>query len=151
MIPLKKIILIRVCENQYGTFGVLLDEDVMRGEFIPFATTLELRWRNNIPVGSCIPAGHYECKRVKSQKFGETFEIANVPNRSHILFHWGNTLKDTSGCILVGEQFGYLGVLAGILASKKGFKEFMNRLKNYNTFHLEIIKTLIKSNSIRRV
>jgi len=141
---LKKMILDRVAENHHGTFGVLLDEDIMRGEFIPFATTLELRWRNNIKKGSCIPAGIYECKRIKSPKFGETFEITGVPNRENILFHWGNTIKDSSGCILVGEQFGILGGLTAILSSKKGFKEFMGRLRLYNTFQLEILQTRIK-------
>lgn len=140
----KKMILVRLSETKDGTFGVLLDEDIMRGEFIPFATTLELRWRNNIKKGSCIPAGRYECKRVKSPKFGETFEITNVPDRENILFHSGNTIKDSSGCILIGEQFGNLGSLTAILCSKKGFKEFMNRLRLYDSFQLEIVQTLIK-------
>jgi len=140
----KKMILVRLSETRHGTFGVLLDEDIMRGEFVPFATTLELRWRNNIKNGSCIPAGIYECRRIKSPKFGETFEIMNVPNREHIEFHWGNTIKDILGCIAVGEQFGILGGVTAILASKKGFKEFMWRLRLYDTFQLEIVQTLIK-------
>jgi len=141
---LKKMILVRLSETRHGTFGVLLDEDIMRGEFIPFATTLELRWRNNIKKGSCIPAGLYECRRIKSPKFGETFEITRVPNRENILFHWGNTMKDSSGCILIGEQFGSLGGFTAILSSKKGFKEFMDRLRLYDSFQLEIVQTLIK-------
>jgi len=140
----KKMILDRITETQHGTFGALLDEDIMRGEFVPFATTLELRWRNNIKENSCIPAGIYECRRIKSPKFGWTFEVTGVPNRENILFHWGNTIKDTLGCIIVGEQFGVLGGLTAVLASKKGFKEFMRRLRLYDTFQLEILQTRIK-------
>jgi len=145
----KKIILVRIVENNSGTFGVLLDRKSMRNEYVPFATTLELKWRNNIKDGSCIPADEYECKRIKSGKFGEVFEVQNVQGRDHILLHCGNTIKDSSGCILVGEQFGILGGLTGILSSRKGYKELLTRLKGFDTFLLDIKKTIIKRDYMR--
>ena len=142
---MKRIDIIRIAENQHGTFGVMLDHDIMRDEPIPFATTLELRWRNNIENGSCIPAGQYICKRVTSPKFGETFEITDVPGRANILLHSGNTLNDSLGCILVGKEFGKLDFITAILRSKAGFKEFMDKVKGVDSFDLTIYQTLLKS------
>lgn len=116
-----KYSLIRVSYTKYGTFGVLLEED------IPFAVTLERPWEDNRRNVSCIPLGVYTCKRIISPKFGDTFEVLNVPGRSHILFHKGNLNEDTHGCILVGEYFDPLYGKPAILASGKAFWEFMER------------------------
>ena len=92
--------LLRVGESERGTFGVL------RQGTIPFAVTLEPPWKDNTVGLSAIPPGTYRCVRMQSPHFGETFEITNVPGRSHVLFHKGNKLEDTEGCILVAEEFG---------------------------------------------
>ncbi len=114
------------------TFGVLLDEK------IPFCLTLERPWLENRRSVSCIPEGGYLCKRVNSPKFGDTFEVTNVPERSHILFHKGNFFDDTHGCILTGEQYEQLAGQNAIIASGKAFKEFMDRLDGINEFVLII-------------
>lgn len=68
------------------------------------------------------------CTPVNSPKFGNTYELADVPGRSHILFHKGNQGKDTKGCILVGEQFGIdVENNAIIVSSSAAFKELMWR------------------------
>lgn len=121
--------LLRIASLDLVTFGVLLEDGV------PFATTLELPWRANEPERSCIPAGSYVCQRVQSPKFGETFEVTHVPNRSHILLHKGNVAGDTLGCILIGEAFHTLG----IAYSSEGFREFMDRTKGQETVPLEIV------------
>lgn len=115
--------LIRVSYAKQGTFGVLLDGN------IPFCVTLERPWLGNRRKVSCIPSGTYICELIQSPKFGETFKVLNVPERSHILFHKGNLLDDTHGCILVGEYFDTLGSEPAILASGKAFAEFMERAK----------------------
>lgn len=122
----------RVSEIEDGTFGVVLADDV------PFALSLERRWLNNKKGESCIPAGQYLCKRVISPRFGETFEVTNVLNRTHILFHKGNLDNDSHGCIIIGEEFGILYGKNAILSSRKGFSEFKNRLKKVNNFWLVI-------------
>lgn len=125
--------LVRVASNSEGTYGVLL-----QGE-IPFAVTLERPWLDNRKGESCIPPGHYQCVRVQSPKFGDTFMVKDVPGRSEILFHKGNLADDSHGCILVGEQFNPVLGRPGISASKEGFAEFLNITRMTNEFPLEIV------------
>ena len=101
----------RVATGENGTFGVLIHEN------LPFAVTLEREWLDNKQNISCIPAGTYTCQRIYSMKFGETFEVTNVPNRTHILFHKGNLDDDSHGCILIGEWFGDIGGEHGVMSS----------------------------------
>jgi len=131
------MILYRLPTTDEGTFGVLANLCV------PFAVTLERKWLNNEKGKSCIPDGHYTCKRVQSLKFGETFQVMDVEGRSEILFHKGNIDNDSHGCILIGEMFDPVfkeGVKigSGILASAQGFIEFMGILKGVSSFELEI-------------
>ncbi len=40
-----------------------------------------------------------------AQGVKEGYLLQDVPNRSSIMIHIGNTLSDTSGCILLGKSF----------------------------------------------
>ena len=122
----------RVIDNKDATFGVLINGDT------PFAVTLEPAWEDNKKGISCIPSGPYNCKRVKSPKFGDTFEILDVEERTHILFHKGNSERNTQGCVLIAEEFGKLNGKAAVLASGRGFAEFMSILKEVDEFELTI-------------
>jgi hypothetical protein len=126
--------LVRVSSQEFGTFGVLRTE-----EKVPFAVTLELPWKRNEAWVSCIPPGRYTCQRVHSPTFGETFEVTGVQGRSHILFHAGNTIEDTAGCILVAEEFGGTDLEPIIASSKRGYGEFMAKQAGVNEFELEIL------------
>lgn len=141
--PPKNFNLIRVSYLDKYTFGVLLDEN------LPFCVTLELPWLENKRMISCIPEGHYYCKRVNSPKFGDTFEVMEVPERSHILFHKGNLADDTHGCILTGEQFEPLAGENAVVASGKAFQEFKERTKNVDGFFL-IIRSAKRKSSIKK-
>ena len=122
--------LIRVGSSGLGTFGVL------RIGQVPFALTLERPWRDNEPNVSCIPPTEYLCRRVHSPKFGETFEVQGVERRSHILFHKGNTIEDTHGCILVGEQFDG----TTLAYSGAGYGEFMAKMAGLDEFILRVME-----------
>ena len=68
--------------------------------------TLENPYIDNQRSISCIPAGQYKV-RLRTAKESATKDylhllVQEVPDRSLILFHSGNTAKDTRGCILVG-------------------------------------------------
>ena len=68
--------------------------------------TLENPWMDNQRNISCIPKGEYKVRLRLPRESGTRdyihLLVQEVPNRDWILFHRGNTAKDTSGCILVG-------------------------------------------------
>jgi hypothetical protein len=118
-------------------FGVLLDGD------LPFALTCELPWANNQTDVSCIPEGSYICHAFTRGNGQKTFVIQNVPGRASILFHTGNSTRDSEGCIIIGEQFEMVSQpngpsVPGVLSSKKGFEEFMQRYGKEKQFKLVI-------------
>lgn len=106
---MKVVWLTRMRSDEEGTFGVLAGDNFG-------LVTAEPPWRNNRRGVSCIPAGTYRCEWRKSNRFGWTYEVLDVPGRDHILFHAGNWagdvragyLTDTNGCILVGMRIGTL-------------------------------------------
>lgn len=65
--------------------------------------TLELPWRDNKRSVSCIPSGQYELVYNGLYHRLPSWHIKNVPDRSEILIHVGNTYLDTRGCILLAE------------------------------------------------
>jgi len=118
--------------DPYGTFGVLkINKEI-------FCVTLEKQDLLNQATVSSIPAQQYICKRVNSPKFGETFEVTNVPGRSAILFHAGNKEGDSHGCILLAEKFGKLKEDRAILNSGDTFAGFLGILLPFDKFVLTI-------------
>lgn len=112
--------LIRLETGHEGTIGVLkINKRV-------FCSTLEPPDLQNARGASNIPAGQYCCGFVLSPKFGPAYEVQNVPGRSSILFHAGNTVDHTQGCILLGQYPGKLRGDRAVLNSGKTFKRFMD-------------------------
>ena len=95
----------QIAEDESGIFGTLSNED---GELL--CDTFELPWRQNKRSESCIPKGLYRAEVVVTKRFGRCVYIHDVPDRSDILIHIGNTATDTRGCILVGNYRQYAGV-----------------------------------------
>ena len=129
--------LIRLEENEfYGTFGVLrIDKEV-------FCVTLEPADLENAPFVSSIPCQQYRCVRHNSPKYGKTFRVSKVPGRDDILFHKGNVLGDTAGCIILAEHWGKLTGDRAVLNSGRTFADFMHIMdrEEVETFKLSIIE-----------
>ena len=94
------LLLIRDTFSKESTIGELF----INGERI--CDTLENPYLDNQRNISCIPEGVYPV-RLRLPRESATRDylhllVQEVPNRDWILFHRGNTAKDTSGCILVG-------------------------------------------------
>lgn len=121
MIELKRVSL-----SNKGTFGVLLSNG------IPLCVTLEDPWNDNKIGESCIPAGVYQCRKHFGEKYKNVWILENVPGRSAILIHAGNTIDDTRGCILVGS--GFSG--ASVINSKSALDKLRTLLPN--TFEIKI-------------
>lgn len=128
--------IIRLEENYtFGTFGVLRLNKAL------FCCTLELPDLLNKSSMSSIPAQQYICQKYSSDRYPNTFEVTNVPDRSFVLFHPGNRKKDTRGCILTAQYFAKLQggwTDRGVWNSGKTFENFMQSLKDYEEFHLTI-------------
>lgn len=133
-----KLTLIRISKAGNATSGVLLFNDSPLGAL----ATLEDAWNDNQKNISCIPAGKYVVEPFRSPKFGNTFEVKHVPNRTSILFHIGNSALDTTGCILLGLGFLETADIKVFLAqSQKAFKMFLQKMEGVERAGLEIINS----------
>ena len=97
---MKTVYLLRRPSPADRTLGTMLVFDA--AAVLARFSTLEPPDRDNRPNESRIPAGRYQLKPRKSEKFGEHIIIEGVHGRSWILCHHGNFPTDTEGCILVG-------------------------------------------------
>ena len=128
--------LTRISESNQGTFGVLKINER------PFCCTLEPPDKLNAQNVSQIPPGQYICKRVKSPRFGDTWEITEVHNRTNVLFHAGNVVGHTQGCIVLGSSFGKLKGNWAVLNSGGAFGGFMAETAGASELHLTITEHL---------
>ena len=88
-----------------------------------------------------IGPGTYTCTRSHYHRGGyPTFEI-HVSGRSRILFHIGNDLTDTEGCVLVGLERGELNGVPAVLNSTPAFKQFMDSLDGVDLFTLVVTES----------
>ena len=92
--------------------------------------TLENPWLDNQRNISCIPEGEYKVRlRLPRESASRDYLhllVQDVPNRDWILFHRGNTAKDTRGCILVGLGSQQDVVNNSVLAMDLLIKEVLN-------------------------
>ena len=118
------LLIIRDTFTKQSTIGKLF----INGEI--FCDTLENPYINNERNISCIPEGQYKV-RLRRPRESATRDylhllVQDVPNRDWILFHRGNTAKDTRGCILVGNGREQDAVNNSRLAMDLVIKEIVN-------------------------
>jgi hypothetical protein len=121
-----KVTITRKQTGEDGTFGILNVED----RFV--CVTLEPPWKDNQRNVSCIPTGEYEVKPFISRRYGKTYKIMNVPNRTGILFHRGNYVKDTKGCILLGIFRAIHENKEGVFSSIRAFDYFSQTIRRHS-------------------
>lgn len=105
----------RFAYHPEGTLGVI---DVQGERFY----TVERPWLDNAPNVSCIPEGNYEVAWRDSPRFGETYHIKDVQDRTYILIHVANFPKDVQGCIGLGT--GLMGDRVAVSNSRKAIAKF---------------------------
>ena len=98
--PMINLLLIREVFTEESTAGTLY----LNGERV--ADTLENPYLDNQRNISSIPSGQYKV-RLRLARESATRDylhllVQEVKDRSYILFHIGNTAKETRGCVLVG-------------------------------------------------
>ncbi|WP_419783632.1 DUF5675 family protein [Maridesulfovibrio sp.] len=131
---MKQVKLVRIEQGNEATLGVF----VVDGEVICWS--LEEPWRENKTGVSCIPEGCYPLKLEFSPSKGrELWTVKEVPERSYVRIHTGNTVDDTEGCPLTGSSPGYLGGKRAVLGSRAGFKEFMAAMSESEVAEIDIV------------
>lgn len=89
---------------------------------------------------TAVAPGVYECGIIYSPKFKRNLiEIKNVPARTDIRIHAGNTAKDTDGCILTGKN-----TVIGTLVQSREYEEKLtqfaeNAIKNSDKILMQIV------------
>lgn len=119
----------------YCTFGKMTLPD---GEVLD---TLERPWLNNMRNKSCIPPGVYKCTwlpRSASGRYKRVWIVEGVPERSGILFHTGNLVRHSKGCILPGRSRGRLKGRDAVLSSGPALNRMRRQLVGKD-FELTIV------------
>jgi hypothetical protein len=131
--PARRLVLIRGASTDHGTPGVLLREDASL-----VAHSLELPWRENRRMRSCIPPGSYRVRYVVTAKRpAGVYLLEGVPGRSSILIHSGNVAGDVEkglesdvlGCILLGQTRGTRRGQRAVLLSKPAVAAFVAEMQ----------------------
>lgn len=115
-----EILLERFCYHPSGTLGVI---NIDNHKFY----SIERPWLENATNVSCIPEGEYEMGWRTSPRFGETWHIKDVPDRTHILIHVANFSKDVQGCIGLGMDL--MGDTIAVSSSKAAIGKFEQMTK----------------------
>lgn len=116
------------------TLGMLYIEN----EFHPPLYTLEEPWAHNKQKLSCIPAGSYVCVPHVGTRFKDVWRLLDVPNRTAILIHAGNTTDDIEGCILVGTTHGRVRRKHAVLNSQVAINMLRDIIGTKNSFRITI-------------
>ena len=118
------LLLIRDTFTDESTIGELFLNDER------MCDTLELPYKDNQRSVSCIPTGSYKVRmrypRESATRYYLHLLVKDVKDRSYILFHKGNSAKDTRGCILVGQGSQQDIVQNSALAMDLLMKEIIN-------------------------
>ncbi len=131
---MKTIVIRRAFQSRKASLGILkvlgLDHDPV--------FTLENPWKQNQKMVSCIPEGSYLCRKYSSDKYPNVYQVLEVPNRTHILFHAGNFERDTKGCILLGLGACSLGDDPMVSNSRLAMAKFRGIMGDDEEFKLVI-------------
>jgi hypothetical protein len=123
----------RFAYSPMGTFGKLSFDRF-------WCYTVEPPWRDDKQNVSCIPEGVYTVRRQPwAKRLSRLWKLVDVPGRSGIYLHSGNTKYDTEGCILLGR---YLGALDGGTWAVIDSKETLIRFAKATLGLDEIILTI---------
>lgn len=142
---MRTIVLVTVSFDEDGTYGTLVEGRVPLN-----FRTLERPWRDNARGISSIPEGMYVVRRTITPKHGQTWEVTNVPGRTAILIHSGNTEVDVEGCILLGVEAGAIDAVdpdsrqverqPAVLRSKEAVVAFNAMLATEDAFRLQVVR-----------
>ena len=133
---MKTLTLTRIAKRADYTIGRLEDENGVK-----ICDTLEPKYRDykggelKVPRKSAVPEGTYQVVITKSKKFAKYLPLlVGVPGFEGIRIHSGNTVNDTEGCILVGQNL----IKGKVLLSRLTLEKLMRLIENEKRIFLTI-------------
>ena len=133
---MKTLTLTRIAKRADYTIGRLEDENGVK-----ICDTLEPKYRDykggelKVPRKSAVPEGTYPVVITKSKKFGKYLPLlVGVPGFEGVRIHSGNTVNDTEGCILVGQNL----IKGKVLLSRLTLEKLMRLIENEKRIFLTI-------------
>lgn len=116
--------------HETGTNGILSYESR------PLCYTIELPWRNNARMRSCIPEGRYQLVFRYSERHKVHLMLQAVPDRTLILIHQANDAsRELKGCIAPVTELTAPG--RGI-ASRNAFIKLMSLVFKLSSYGKQI-------------
>lgn len=106
----------------------------INGEYLCFSIEDASR-TTKIKGETCIPLGLYPLSTRFSPRFSKAYNhdmiwVQNVPGFDFILIHWGNTISDTEGCLIIGDKIGVINQKDAVLNSRATYLKFYDRVIN---------------------
>lgn len=100
----------------------------INGEYFCFSIEDASR-TTKIKGETCIPLGIYPLAARFSPRFSKAYNhdmiwVQNVPGFELILIHWGNTISDTEGCLIIGDKIGVVNQKDAVLNSRATYLKF---------------------------
>lgn len=136
---------VRIDRQGYTEFGTLGRLRVLTGLGVAFTClTAENPWRTNRPGESCVPEGRYELVRSFYHRGGyECFQLLmpggkEIPGRTHVKVHVGNSDHDVEGCVVLGEGPVVHRGHWGVGPSKAAFRAFMEAMEGVDRCPLTV-------------
>ena len=133
---MKTLTLTRIAKRADYTIGRLEDENGVK-----ICDTLEPKYRDykggelKVPRKSAVPEGTYPVVVTKSKKFGKYLPLlVGGPGFEGVRIHSGNTVNDTEGCILVGQNL----IKGKVLLSRLTLEKLMRLIENEKRIFLTI-------------
>lgn len=97
-----------------------------------------------VPGATAIPFGTYKVILDHSTRFNRIMpHIMDVPNFAGVRIHAGNTVADTSGCLLVGQA----RVGATILHSREAYRALLKKLERAKEFGEDITLEIVRKDT----
>jgi hypothetical protein len=91
----------------------------------PADRKLEVHPEAKIQNKTAIPRGTYNIIMAFSPHFGRQMpHYENVPNFEYVMIHWGNYVRDTDGCTLVGR----VRAPGAVLNSREAFNDLLPKI-----------------------
>lgn len=106
----------------------------INGEYFCFSIEDAAR-TTKIKGETCIPLGTYPLGTRFSPRFSKAYNhdmiwVQNVPDFEFILIHWGNTISDTEGCLIIGNKIGIVNQKDAVLNSRATYLKFYDKVIN---------------------